>query len=191
MRALVIPLIVTSALLAGAPALAQATCEPGEPAADMPAEFAQFAFLIGDFDVKVRRMTEEGWSDPLGQARWNGRYALDGRAIVDWWYEGKAGEDSPAGVNVRMYDPEEEVWKTAWHYTANFEVRELRQKVWEEDGRLHLWQVYPEAPERNVYFETYEDGRWARIDQRKDPETGKWSPAVMLEAFPAECVPRP
>lgn len=56
------------------------------------------------------------------------------------------------------------------HCTANFE---LRQRVWELDGRLHLWQVYPEANERNVYFETCDDGRWARIDQRKDRETGK------------------
>jgi hypothetical protein len=80
--------------------------------------------------------------------------------------------------------------RTARHYTANFEVRELRQRVLEEDGRLHLWQVYPAAKERNVYFETYDDGRWARIDQRQDPETGEWSPAIMLEAIPAECEPR-
>jgi len=172
-------------MLIDATASAQSSCDTGMPAENMPAEFSQFAFIIGDFDVNFRRMTDDGWSEPLGHARWNGRYALGGRAIMDWWYE--EGEDGAAGVNVRMFDPNEKVWKTAWHYTANFEVRELRQRVFAEDGRLHLWQVYPEAQERNVYFEIYEDGHWARIDQRQDPETGEWTPAIMLEAIPAEC----
>jgi hypothetical protein len=173
----------------GTSAFAQASCDLGAPAEGMPDEFAQFAFIIGDFDVNYRQWVDGDWSEPLGQARWNGRYTLNGRAIMDWWYEGDA--DSPAGINIRLFDPNEGLWKTAWHYTANYEVRELRQRIWEEDGRLHLWQVYPEAPERNVYFETYEDGRWARVDQRMNEETGEWEPAIMLEAIPASCVPRP
>ena len=181
---------IISLLMICCPTIAQPSCELGKPAEGMPEEFSQFAFIVGDFDVNYRRMTHEGWSEPVGRARWNGRYALDGRAIIDWWYEGRTEEEGAAGINVRLYDPKEKVWKTAWHYTANHEVRELRQKIWEEDGRLHLWQVYPEAPERNVYFEIYEGGRWARIDQLKDSATGEWSPAVMLEAIPAKCEPR-
>lgn len=173
-------------LLSGA-AHAQRSCDLGAPADGAPEAFSQFAFIIGDFRIDFRRMTEDGWSESLGTARWNGRYTLDGRAIMDWWYEN--GESGAAGVNLRMYDPQEEVWKTAWHYTGNFEVRELRQKIL-DDGKLHLWQVYPEAPERNVYFETYEDGRWARIDQLKDPETGAWRPAVKYDATPVACAPR-
>lgn len=183
-----IALLLFSAMSFSGTARAQASCELGEPAPNMPEAFSQFEFIIGDFDVNYRQMTENGWSEPLAQARWNGRYTLDGRAIMDWWYE--LGEGGSAGVNLRMFDPQDNLWKTAWHYTGNFEVRELRQRVWEEDGKLHLWQVYPEAAERNVYFETYENGRWARFDQKKDPETGAWSPVVMLEAIPAECEPR-
>ncbi|MEE2566179.1 hypothetical protein [Hyphobacterium marinum] len=56
-----------------------------------------------------------------------------------------------------------------------------------DDGRLHLWQVYPEADQRNVWFETYEDGEWARISQSRDADTGEWVNAVMLYATPAEC----
>jgi len=182
-------LFLVAGLYTVPPVMAQATCEPGRPADGMPQEFSRFAFIIGDFDINYRRMTEDGWSEPFGTARWNGRYALDGRAIMDWWFEN--GPEGAAGVNLRMFDPAEQVWKTAWHYTGNFEVRELHQRVWEQDGRLHLWQVYPEADERNVYFETYEDGRWARIEQRRDPASGEWVPAVMLEATPAACEPRP
>lgn len=160
----------------------QASCELGQPAEGMPEGFAQFAFIIGDFDVQYRQMTTDGWSDPLGQARWNGRYSLDGKAIMDWWYDAQG-----AGVNIRLYDAENNLWKTAWHYTVNQEVRELHQQVWESDGKLHLWQVYPEAAERNVYFERYEDGRWARIEQQKNPDTGDWMPVAKLEAVPADC----
>lgn len=161
---------------------AQASCNLGKPADNMPEGFSQFKFIIGDFDVNYRVWKDGKWSEPLTKARWNGRYTLDGRAIMDWWYD-----DAGAGVNIRMYDPEKDLWKTAWNYTAGIEVRELHQKIWKEDGKLHLWQVYPEAPERNVYFETYEDGRWARISQKKNKETGVWEPAVMLEAIPAKC----
>jgi hypothetical protein len=177
--------ILASLALTHAQIQAQASCELGEPAKGMPPEFSQFAFIIGNFDINYRQMTEDGWSEPLARARWNGRYSLDGRAIMDWWYD-RGG----AGVNTRMFDNKARIWKTAWHYTSNMEVKELHQKVWEEDGKLHLWQVYPEVGERNVYFETYENGRWARIDQHLNEETGEWQPAVKLEAIPAECEPR-
>lgn len=130
-------LLSSVVLLIGSSAFAQASCEPGEPAPGMPPGFEQFAFIVGDFDVVYRQRTDDGWSEPLGRAHWNGRYTLDGRAIMDWWYE--EGAEGPAGVNLRMFDPDERVWKTAWHYTGNYEVRELRQRVWEEDGRLQLW----------------------------------------------------
>lgn len=182
MRYLLMALGALLILIPSEPAAAQASCELGEPAADMPPEFSQFAFIIGDFDVVARQKTEDGWSEPLATARWNGRYTLDGRAIMDWWYD-----PGGAGINIRMFDPGDKLWKTAWHYTTNFEVREMQQGVLEEDGKLHLWQVYPEAPERNLYFETYDDGRWARIDQAKDAETGTWMPMIKLEAFPATC----
>ncbi|PWE16758.1 hypothetical protein DDZ18_11195 [Marinicauda salina] len=162
----------------------------GEPHPDMPGEFGQFAFLIGDYDVGVRNWDAEteSWGEPEYFARWNGRYIFGGRAIADEWFDPGYGyrEASGAGINIRLRDAEADVWKTAWHSTANTEVRELRQAV-REDGKLHLWQVWPEAPERNVWFETYEDGRWARISMARDEETGDWVPSVKLDAVPAEC----
>lgn len=162
----------------------------GAPHPDMPDEFSQFSFIIGDYDVGIRNWDEEtgDWGAPQFFARWNGRYIFGGRAIADEWYDPGYGsrEQSGAGVNIRIFDPEAGLWETAWHYTANYEVRELHQQV-RDDGKLWLWQVYPAAPERRVYFETYEGGEWGRISLRLDEDTGEWVNAVKLHAVPASC----
>lgn len=192
---------ITAALLAvitATPAVGQVTgpgtvmCgDYGAPAEGMAEEFSQFAFLIGDFTVQFRNWDAEAgdWGEPQPfTARWNGRYGLSGRTIIDEWFDPGFGyrPQAGAGINVRAWDAEEGIWKTAWHYTTNNEVRDLRQQVL-DDGRLHLWQVYPEAAERNVWFETYENGEWARISQTQDADTGEWVNAVMLYATPADC----
>lgn len=70
--------VILSAILAvlnftfAGPAFAQAGCPLGKSAANMPAEFSQFDFIIGNFDFNYRQMTDDGWSEPLGTARWNG-----------------------------------------------------------------------------------------------------------------------
>lgn len=177
--------LVTSGLLCAAlaaPAAAQVNCDMGEPAPNMPEGFAQFDFMIGDFVVMARRMTPSGWSASIPLARWNGRYALNGRAVMDWWH---SGEDS--GINIRLYEAETDLWKTAWIHTRTLQTMELHQKLDPETGRMKLWQVYPEGDTRQIYFETYTDGRWARIENSKDEETGEWRGNFKLEAVPTEC----
>ena len=164
----------------------------GSPAEGMPEEFSQFAFMIGDFDVQFLNWDAEtdSWSEPQPYyAHWNGRYGLGGRAIIDEWYDPGFGyrEQSGGGINIRIFDEAEGVWKTAWHHSTSNLVMELHQQVL-EDGRLHLWQVYPESLERNVWFETYENGEWARISQARDEDSGEWVNSVSLYARPAECV---
>ncbi|MBI1236842.1 MAG: hypothetical protein GC188_09190 [Alphaproteobacteria bacterium] len=190
--------VLAFALLASASAQAQVTGEGtvrcgnyGAPHPDMPEEFAQFAFLIGDFDVAFLNWDAEAgaWGEPQPySARWNGYYGLNGRAIIDEWFDPGFGyrEQAGAGINIRLYDEAESRWETAWHYTANHEVRELHQQL-REDGRLWLWQVYPEAAERRVWFENYGNGEWARITQVRDEETGAWVNAVKLYARRASC----
>ncbi|GJL97731.1 MAG: hypothetical protein DHS20C06_15480 [Hyphobacterium sp.] len=163
----------------------------GSPAEDMPEEFGQFAFMIGDFDVQFLdwNVETESWGEPRPYfAHWNGRYGMGGRAIIDEWYAPGFGyrETSGAGVNIRIWDADEGIWKTAWHNTASNQVLDLRQQVL-EDGRLHLWQVYPEGSDRNIWFETYENGEWARITQARDEDSGEWVNSVSLYARPADC----
>jgi len=178
--------LVASGLLCtalAAPAAAQVNCDMGEPAPNMPEGFSQFDFMIGDFVVMARRMTADGWSPSIPLAKWNGRYGLNGQAVMDWWH---SGEDT--GINIRLYDPESDLWKTAWTHTVDLQTKELHQKLDPETGRMSLWQVYPEGDTRQIYFETYENGGWARIDNRKDEETGEWRGSIKLEAVPTACI---
>ncbi|MEE2566180.1 hypothetical protein [Hyphobacterium marinum] len=91
---------ITAALLAAtiaAPAVAQVTgpgtvmCgDYGAPADGMPEEFSQFAFLIGDYVVQFRNWDAAAgdWGEPQPfTARWNGRYGLSGRTIIDEWFD--------------------------------------------------------------------------------------------------------
>jgi len=43
--------------------------------------------------------------------------------------------------------------------------------------------------ERNVWFETYDNGEWARITQVRDEDSGEWVNSVSLHARPADCRP--
>ena len=162
----------------------------GTPHSDMPEAFSQFAFIIGDFDVGLRDWDSraQDWAEPQLHARWNGRYGLGGRAIIDEWFDPGYGyrPQSGAGINIRLWDEQAGIWKAAWHYTTNNEVRELHQEL-REDGRLWLWQVYPEAAERRVYFEVYNADHWARIEEVYDAESGEWVNSRMLDARRADC----
>jgi hypothetical protein len=162
----------------------------GQPHPDMPEEFGQFAFIIGDFEVGSRPWDAEAgeWGEALYTARWNGRYGLGGRAIIDEWYDPGYGyrPESGAGINTRIWDEAEGVWKTAWIHTGTLQTMELHQRL-DEDGKLWLWQVYPETGERRVYFERYDADHWARIDMVFDEESGAWINRFMLDANRVDC----
>ena len=165
-----------------------ADCDFGAPSSDAPPEFAEYAFLIGNFDINIQGWRNGEWRESGLTAVWNGRYGMGGKAVIDEWFDPgyPDREGSGMGMNVRMYDPEEQVWKMMWQHTRNALVMDLRSELREQD-RLYLWQVYPEVPERRVYFEVYGDGHWARIEEKVSEESGEWEPSVKLEATQRTC----
>lgn len=192
-----VSVIFVAAAMLAAPAAAQVTgagtvrCgDYGQPAEGMPEAFSQFAFIIGDFTVGIRQWDAEAgaWGEAPYFARWNGYYGMGGRAIIDEWFDPGYGyrEQSGVGINVRIYDEPAGLWKTAWQYSLTPGVSELYQQV-RDDGMLALWQVYPEVPEQNVYFEEFSPDHWGRITRLRDPETGEWVNATLLDAARAEC----
>ncbi|GAA4049344.1 hypothetical protein GCM10022213_21540 [Parerythrobacter jejuensis] len=163
-------------------------CSYGSPHPDAPPELAQFDFLIGDFTIAAHARRNGVWSPPRPgpTARWNGRYILGGMAIMDEWYDPDPGFDpsSPRGVNVRRWNDGSAEWDMMWVHTAGFQVQDLRARIL--DGKLTMWQVYPERPNFRAYFERLGPDSWQRIALAPD-EAGKWQPTFKLVATRIPC----
>jgi len=175
-------------LVCGTAGASTADCDFDKPNPNAPAQFSQYAFLVGNFDINIQVWRDGKWVDTGQRATWDGRYGLDGLAIVDVWTD-FGYPDRPSsgiGINVRMWDVDDKLWKMMWQHTERNDVRDLRSQV-RDDGRLALWQVYPLAPERKIYFEQYQDGEWSRIEDTLDETTEKWLPSIRLYATPALC----
>lgn len=162
-------------------------CDYGAPHPQAPPETAQFAFLIGEFEIALHGWQGDGWSPPRpAGARWNGRYALNGMTIYDEWFDpGPDRADGTWGANVRTYDPDAGLWKMMWIALPGRQVQDLRAQV--RDGTLTMWQVYPERPGWKAEFEVTDADHWARISYVQDPETGEWSPQYRLAATRLPC----
>lgn len=171
-----------------APTIAPPSCDYGEPHPNAPAELAQFDFLIGDFAITAHAWRNGAWTPPRpGPApRWNGRYTLGGMAIEDEWFDPDPGldPDAPRGVNIRMWDAEDGEWDMMWVHTSGRQVQDLRAKV--IDGKLTMWQVYPERPNFRAYFERLDPDRWQRVTLAPD-EDGEWQPTFSLVATRIPC----
>ena len=52
---------------------------------------------------------------------------LQGRAIYDEWIDPDSTQGG-LGVNVRIYDPQQQIWKMMWVATSSLQVQDLRAK---------------------------------------------------------------
>jgi hypothetical protein len=175
-------------IAAADPAPMPPRCAPGTPHPDAPAEFSQFAFLIGDFEITSHIWLNGNWSPPRPgpRARWNGWYGLGGMVIEDEWYDPDPGLDpsSGRGINVRYFDADESVWKMMWIATTGKRVQDLRAEV--QDGQLTMWQVYPENPGFRADFTVEDADHWYRTQHALD-DAGAWVPQYKLVASRIPC----
>ena len=183
--------VVGSVLLSSAyaqPVASPATCDYGAPHENAPDELAQFGFLIGDYKITLHRWLGEDWSpaQPGVTARWNGRYGLGGMAIIDEWFHPDPAQDPEAsrGINVRMYDTEAEEWDMMWIATGGRQVQDLRARM--IDGKLTMWQVYPDRPNFRAEFNIADEDSWNRVAYSKD-EGGEWVKTFLLSATKIPC----
>ncbi len=157
--------------------------------ADAPPELAQFQFLIGDYSIDAHAWLGEAWSPPRQveyPARWNGWYGLGGMAIYDEWYSVDPAHDpkTQRGVNVRMFDPDTQQWKMMWIATGTLQTQDLRAEM--REGKLTMWQVYPERPDFLAEFEVIDDDHWYRVSYTKGDD-GEWVPQFKLSASRIPC----
>lgn len=162
----------------------ESNCDFGTPHADAPAETQQFDFLIGRHEITLHAWTQNGWTPPRPiNAQWNGWYGLQGRAIYDEWLDPDPNQGG-LGVNVRIYDPQEKIWKMMWVATSGLQVQDLRAKM--IDDKMTMWQVYPPRDKWKAEFNQLASNQWERISYQQDAE-GTWQPQFRLVARRAPC----
>ncbi|MEX0943795.1 MAG: hypothetical protein WD002_14760 [Pseudomonadales bacterium] len=187
-RSILSLLVLASSFAYGELNVAPITCRYGEPSQSAPAETKQFSFLIGDYLIHLHAWRDGAWTPPQPKvtARWNGRYGLNGMVIEDEWYNPDPAQDpnGNAGINVRMYDPEEKLWKMMWIATSGKTVQDLRAEM--RDGVLTMWQVHPPRPDFKATFHVADEDHWHRISYVPS-EDGEWVPQYKLAATRLPC----
>ncbi|MGI9626222.1 MAG: hypothetical protein ACR2QM_05245 [Longimicrobiales bacterium] len=170
------------------PSRAPPRCDYGEPHAAAPPELAEFSFLVGDFEITSHAWTGSGWTPPRPgpRARWNGWYGLGGMAIYDEWFDPDPGLDpnAPRGVNVRYYDADQSQWQMMWIATGVGQVADLRAEL--RDGKLTMWQVYPDRPGFLADFTVEDPDHWHRVSYTKN-DKDEWTPQFKLAATRIPC----
>jgi hypothetical protein len=144
----------------------------GEPAAisgphpGAPAETAQFAFLVGDWECDTRFLKPDGGGYNEGRARWTGRWILDGWAIQDVWLGyGPSGQEFH-GTNIRSFNPQTSRWDNRWLAQGDLQWKYF----WAErrDGTMVMTGGEGAGPrgefvDRNVFYEIGSDSwRWRK-----------------------------
>lgn len=141
----------------------------------------QFDFLIGEHDVTLHAWAGSTWTPPRPiNAIWNGKRGLQDEVIYDEWIDPQNGK----GVNVRIFDKAQAVWKMMWVSTSSYQVQDLRAEM--RDGVLTMWQVYPVREGWHAQFKLLGRCKWAREDFQVS-EDGETVPQFRLAATRRGC----
>jgi hypothetical protein len=126
------------------------------PAADLGEAADVYSWLVGSWEAEVIDFRDDG--PPLRQrGEWHFSWILEGRAMQDVWIVPPRGERAGApapgnryGSSLRVYDPEEDVWRVIWinpvtgaenHLVGRREDEEVVQIGRDDDGRLMRWRL--------------------------------------------------
>lgn len=172
--------------------------EPVQRHPDAPPELEQFGRLDGPWDCSIFNLQEDGtWLQRAAGARWTFSYALGGYAISDIW-EPEPDQDYPGsiGMNLRVYDAREGLWRIAWTTAdqARFDLYEARY----EDGDIIMWGQRPDHQVRVTFhdvrphrfdwkyeFSALDDGTlWTEVVRMQCLRPGM-EPAMVDESEPA------
>jgi hypothetical protein len=100
------------------------------PADGAPAALAQYGQFIGVWQCRTYARVRDGsWQANDWEATWTWRWVLEGHAIQDVWeVPPEAPRGHSLGTNLRIYDPESDVWRIAWTTTVTreFDLFEAR-----------------------------------------------------------------
>lgn len=166
------------------------TCDYGARHPEAPEELEQFAFLVGDYEIRAYGRQGDGWTQGYLTTDWNGRWALDGFAIYDEWFDVQWPNQEKTwgrGANLRLYKPDMAQWVMVWAHTSpGAPGQDLRAQ--QRGDRMVMWQVHPEKDtDWKAEFEILDDGHWVRYSYIRPFGTDEWEAEGKLEAIRKPC----
>ena len=161
--------------------------EYGSPNPEAPSEFAQFAFIIGEWSCDVKLETEHSSWEPY-RATWVGRYILDGFVIADEYrMTNQQGKLVVHGMNFRSYDIEKKTWVIRW-LNANGSWAELGSeslggvRVTPEIITFNYIDTFaPDALSRAT-FSNISETRFTWTGERSLDHGKTWTAFIVIEA---------
>lgn len=176
--------------LVAAVAALMASWDIGTRAPEAPEQLDEFEFLIGCFRIDAQRYhAEQGEFGPTVSTYWNGRWALNGWAVYDEWFNVQIpGQptDLGRGANLRVVDPETGIWTMVWVHTRGNPGQDLRAQM--RDGDMVMWQVHPRRDQDwKAVFEITDADHWVRTEYVRPYETDAWTPTGRLNATQVDC----
>ncbi len=150
---------------------------------DAPAETAQFAFLIGDWDCAMTAMTPDGKGTREIRATWSGRLILGGWAIQDHWYSVNGGIGG-WGTNLRWWNAELGRWENQW---LNSRANKLSHFYADKVGETMVMlggqgeSAFGSFIDRNTFYDIGADAfRWRKDRSFDDGESWVQGVSKML-----------
>jgi hypothetical protein len=163
--------------------------------ASAPAEIDQFGQLVGIWDVEAELRRQDGEWMKSAPGIWAWKYAIDGFAVRDLWYQGadnlpvymaNLGRDYLLTAN-RIYDVTNKKWQVAWMangagkvmgadfgtFTAVFENDEIVMTSPPGDGAFGLQRV--------VFYEIAEDSFGWKSEYSTD-DGKSWNTVMRMRA---------
>jgi hypothetical protein len=176
--------------MAGVAALLAGTWDIGERAPDAPSQLSEFEFVIGCFHIDAQLYDRETNAyGPTAPTYWNGRWALNGWAVYDEWFDVQIPGQPPAlgrGANLRVVNPETGVWTMVWAHTNGTPGQDLRAQM--RAGDMVMWAVHPlRENDWKAVFEIIDDDHWVRTEYARQQASDTWLPVARLNATQIAC----
>jgi hypothetical protein len=102
-----------------------------------PKELDLFSFLIGKWEGSGKTRLADGTLGEYDGLLWIGRYALDGKAIIDELHAPLPGGGTGLGITLRYFDPDNDAWVVEFFNVTNSFIRRqvnARSGAVEKDG---------------------------------------------------------
>ncbi len=142
----------------------------------VPEEVAQWGKLVGNWDIVVEMIGEDGNVTQSFNAEWNWFYIMNGLAIQDVFILPKRADniepsDYFVGTGIRIYDEDKKKWQTSWLDTSSKRI-ELREAVSTDQNIVVIHNTEGGDKLRYTYYDmNAESFKWKQESANND---GRW-----------------